>query len=96
MTGAGRRRLFGLLAAFCCVLMAGGPALADRGFDRRGDDRGAGRFAFPDDRRGMAERDALREERRQRRLSEEQRQQLRRDIDEAGRDIYRRPRRFRD
>ncbi len=38
----------------------------------------------------------MRDERRQRRLSDEQRQQLRRDIDEAGRDIYRRPRRFRD
>jgi hypothetical protein len=70
-------------------------ARAERG-ERRGEGAGAGfdRFVFPGAPRDQAQREALRDDRRQRRMSEEQRQQLRRDIDEAGRNIYRRPRRF--
>jgi len=91
-----RRALLGLAALFACVLFATGDARADRGRDGRGGERFMDRFSFPDRARGRDEREAVREDRRQRRLSDEQRQQLRRDIDEAGRDIYRRPRRFRD
>lgn len=89
--------MLGLFAFFFYACLTGAPAWADRGGERRGGDRSAERYGYPDVRRGTAERDAAREERRERRMSEEQRQQLRRDIDEAGRDIYRRyPRRFRD
>ena len=91
-----RRALYGLVALVVCGFLAAGDALADRGRDGRGGDRFVDRFSFPDRGRGRDDRETLREERRQRRLSDEQRQQLRRDIDEAGRDIYRRPRRFRD
>lgn len=81
-----------LLAALC----ASGGALAERGGDRGGGAARFERFVFPGGDRGNPRREAIREDqRRERRMSEEQRQQLRRDIDEAGRDIYRRPRRFR-
>lgn len=91
-----RIMLGAVFAALLSGLCASGSALADRGGERRGG--GFDRFVFPGGARDNAEREAIREDqRRQRRLSEEQRQQLRRDIDEAGRDIYRRPpRRFRD
>lgn len=92
-----RRRVVGaVLALVFSGLFASGSAFAERG-DRRGGAPGFDRFVLPGGARDHAERDAIREDqRRQRRMSEEQRQQLRRDIDEAGRDIYRRPRRFRD
>ena len=91
-----RRALYGLVALAVCGFLAAGDVLAERGRDGRGGDRFADRFSFPDRGRARDERETLRDERRQRRLSDEQRQQLRRDIDEAGRDIYRRPRRLRD
>ncbi|MBK6972974.1 MAG: hypothetical protein IPH26_08460 [Sterolibacteriaceae bacterium] len=81
-----------LLAALC----ASGDALAERGGDRGGGAARFERFVYPGGDRGNPRREAIREDqRRDRRMSEEQRRQLRRDIDEAGRDIYRRPRRFR-
>ena len=91
-----RRLVLGaLVAVMLSSLCVSGSAMADRG-ERRGGG-GFDRFVFPGGARDNAEREAIRDDqRRQRRMSEEQRQQLRRDIDEAGRDIYRRPRRFRD
>jgi len=91
---AERRFALGVIVAVflsgCCL---SGSALADRG-DRRGG--GFDRFTFPGAARDNPQREANRDDqRRQRRMSEEQREQLRRDIDEAGRDIYRRPRRGR-
>jgi hypothetical protein len=85
-----------ILAVLFSALFLSDSALADRG-ERRGGGTGFDRFVVPGGARDNPAREAIREDqRRQRRLSDEQRQQLRRDIDEAGRDIYRRPRRFRD
>lgn len=86
----------GVLTVLLSGLCASGGALADRGNERRSGSAGFERFVFPGGDRGNSRREAIREDqRRERRMSDEQRQQLRRDIDEAGRDIYRRPRRFR-
>lgn len=86
------------LGAAIAALLSGaclsGNAWAERG-ERRGEAARFERFVLPGgDPRDAAQREAIRDDRRQRRMSDEQRQQLRRDIDEAGRNIYRRPRRF--
>ncbi len=88
-----RLALGAAIAALVSGACLSGNAWAERG-ERRGEAVGFERFVFPGAQRDNAQREAIREDRRQRRMSEEQRQQLRRDIDEAGRDIYRRPRRF--
>lgn len=89
--------LGGVLAIFFSGLCLSGSAQAERGGERRGGGDRFDRFVVPGGARDNSAREAIRDDqRRQRRMSEEQRQQLRRDIDEAGRDIYRRPRRFRD
>lgn len=93
-SGPGRRFFVrAVLAAVVSGFVFSGSALAERG-DRRGGFERFDRFAPPGGNRADDRDAAAREEQRRRRLSPEQRDQIRRDIDEAGRDIYRRPRRF--
>lgn len=84
------------LAAVCLALLSTVPAHAERGDGRGGRDR---REAVQEDRRDSRDREEARGDGRDRRdeqqsrsrgrLSPEERRQLRRDIDDAGREIYR-------
>lgn len=87
---------------FCACISSAGLALAQGNGRARGDDRGGERGYAPQndfnrerpEQRERYERFEPQRDQREQQMNAEERRQLRRDVNDAGREIYRRPDRF--